>query len=187
MTSNIVFRSVLPEDYRDFLDIYNASFPPDERRVYQGVSGFEEFLQSKSGLFHILVAADGCSTGERPRGRMLGFLSYWTFPGFVYVEHFAVNPAIRGGGIGSRMLSRLIEAVSPDVLLEVELPDTHEAERRIAFYERHGFRVRREYKYIQPPYGPGQSGMELLLMTHGSVNLDDPGLIPLLHREVYGR
>lgn len=83
------------------------------------------------------------------------------------------------------MLSHLFSTVGENVLIEVEKPETDEARRRISFYERNGFRVREEIDYIQPPYSEGQSGLEMLIMTHGDVRLKDHSDMKEMLREVY--
>ncbi len=60
------------------------------------------------------------------------------------------------------------------MLIEVEKPTDDESRRRISFYEKNGFRLREDINYVQPPYSPEQSGVEItLLMTHGDVKLRD--------------
>ena len=55
------------------------------------------------------------------------------FADFVYVEYLAVDPDIRGGGIGARILSQLRDGVRKPVVLEVEPPFNELAKRRIQF------------------------------------------------------
>ena len=114
----------------------------------------------------------------------MGFLSYWNFEGYTYVEHFAVTPAKRGLNIGTKMLNHLIREVSPNVLLEVEPPTDSLTEKRIKFYERNGFRVRGEFKYTQPPTAL-RKVLEMLIMTHGDVSLHNSDSIKEMPREVY--
>ena len=172
------YRDITPADYAALLRLYCLSFPAGERRVYDGEHGFHSFLTANSGRFHPLVITLG--------GEFAGFLTYWEFPGYVYVEHFAVEPEMRGSDIGGSTLRHLVECVSDCVLLEVEHPDTPEARRRIGFYERHGFRLHADIEYMQPPYDPSLPEVPLLLMTHGNVDLSDPrkALAPML-RAVY--
>lgn len=165
------------EDYPEFLRLYDESFPADERRPYADAAHLANFIKMKGGKFHAYAAKDG--------DLFLGFLSYWTFEGYAYIEHFAVRPEQRGRNIGARMLGHLMREVSPDILIEVEKPDTDEAKRRIKFYERHGFRTREEIKYIQPPYAEGLKPVEMLLMTHGDVSLHNMHSISEMLREVY--
>jgi len=173
------FRNIEERDYASFLKLYNGSFPENERRIYDGVAHFSDFVKEKNGKFRVLVIDD-------EEGHFIGFLSYWTFDGYVYVEHFAVDPEQRGKNIGGRLLSYLLDAVSADVVLEVEKPDTPVAARRIRFYERCGFKLRDDIEYVQPPYSASQSGVEMLLMTHGDVRLHDKNDLREMLSEVYG-
>ncbi|MFT8872885.1 MAG: GNAT family N-acetyltransferase [Sporolactobacillus sp.] len=84
--------------------------------------------------------------------RVQGFLAYWTFPDFSFIEHFAVAPEMRGRGIGTTMLRELTESAA-EWLLEVEAYDNPNARRRIAFYERNGF-ILNAYGYNQPSLQP---------------------------------
>lgn len=132
------FTNLKMEDYPSFLKLYNEAFPADQRRLYKNEEHLHNFIKEKGGKFHAFSVKDG--------DLYLGFLSYWTFEGYVYVEHMAVIPEQRGRNIGHKMLNHLFKEVSPNVLLEAEKPDTEEASRRIKFYERNGFRVREDIK-----------------------------------------
>ena len=52
------------------------------------------------------------------------------------------------------------------ICLEVELPETEMAARRIGFYERNGFYYN-DYFYMQPPIAEGRNAIPLRLMTTG--------------------
>jgi ribosomal protein S18 acetylase RimI-like enzyme len=171
------FQDLKIEDYPSFLKLYNEAFPENERRLYDDEKHLADFIKMKGGKFHAFVAKDG--------NEFLGFLSYWNFEGYTYVEHFAVTPAKRGLNIGTKMLNHLIREVSPNVLLEVEPPTDSLTEKRIKFYERNGFRVRGEFRYTQPPYSPTQEPLEMLIMTHGDVSLHNSDSIKEMLREVY--
>lgn len=172
------FRNLDEKDYPAFLELYNSSFPVNERRIYKSAEHVANFVKEKGGKFHAFAVDDG---GEY----FLGFMSYWIFEGYVYIEHFAVQPEHRGKNIGRKMLSHLFETVSPNVLIEVEKPETTDAKRRIAFYEKCGFKLREDINYVQPPYSAEQSGMEMLLMTHGEVKLRDTRDMREMLTEVY--
>lgn len=171
------FVNLKTEDYPSFLKLYNESFPADERREYDDEEHLANFIKMKGGKFHAFAAKDG--------DLFLAFLSYWTFEGYTYIEHFAVNPEQRGKRIGTLMLDHLFKEVSPNVLIEVEHPETDEARRRIMFYEKNGFKVRKEFNYVQPPYQPGKSPVPMLLMTHGDVDLHNEDSIKDMLAEVY--
>ena len=119
-------------------------------------------------------------------GKFVGFMSYWNFDGYTYIEHFAVSPELRGRNIGRAMMEYVFKAVNNNVLIEVELPETEMARRRIGFYKRLGFCPHHDIEYIQPPYSDGLSPLPLMLMTHGNVDMSDwqRTVAPML-REVY--
>lgn len=171
------FTDLRQEDYPEFLKLYNSSFPENERRLYKDAGHLANFIKMKGGKFHAFAIKDG--------DLFLGFLSYWVFEGYVYIEHFAVQPEHRGRNIGSKLLQHLVREVSPNILLETELPVDDITRRRVKFYERNGFRPREEIKYIQPPYSSDQKPVELLLMTHGDVDLKDTKTLDSMLAEVY--
>ena len=69
--------------------LYNEAFPPEERRPWDTIVN----PVSAAGP-HLYIAADA-------DGRNYGFVTIWTFPKFIYVEHLAVDAAARGAGIGA--------------------------------------------------------------------------------------
>lgn len=160
----------------DAAALYEAAFPEDERRAT------DEFLRliGDGGRFHV----DGFTDGN---GRFAGFMSYWTWPDFRYIEHFAVDASMRGGGIGARMLRQFIDSDPRPVIIEVEPPSAGEmAARRVGFYERAGMRLS-DAAYTQPPYGEGRKPVELRLMTCGGITLTaGDERIARIRREVYG-
>ncbi len=98
---------------------------------------------------------------------LVGFISYWLLPGFVFVEHFAVSEPLRCQGMGAQLLTEhcLERYAGQPIILEVERPDTELAKRRIAFYERLGF-IRNPYTYMQPSYHSDGDELPLLLMSY---------------------
>ncbi|MCH5241067.1 MAG: GNAT family N-acetyltransferase [Muribaculaceae bacterium] len=174
----IVFEKLKMEDYPNFLSLYNSTFPHDQKRIYEDEKHLDNYIKMKGGKFNAFSAVDG--------DLYLGFLSYWTFEGYTYIEHFAVAPEQRGKNLGRMMLEHLFKEVSPNVLLETEPGDTPEALKRIEFYEKNGFKVRKEINYTQPSYGgKGQQAVPMLLMTHGDVDLHNIDSIKDMLQEVY--
>ncbi len=153
-----------PEIYR----IMQASFSDDEYRPYD----------EQLALF------------EEPEYRIYympaGFLAVWEFESFIYIEHFAVDPALRNSGTGSAMLQELVKQYQKPICLEVELPEDELTRRRIGFYERNGF-VFNEYPYIQPPISKGKSPVPLRIMTYGSAITREEfqKMKEILYRRVY--
>lgn len=139
-------------DFENVYALMDESFPPDEHRP----CGEQKALLDDEA-YRILVL-------PAPGGEVQGFFSLWEFDAFLYVEHFAVNPAFRNGGVGSKMLAELLETAGKPVCLEVELPETEMARRRIGFYQRNGF-VLNPYPYIQPPISAGRNPLPLSIMS----------------------
>ncbi len=157
--------------------LYYNSFPPEERRTW---SDIERLLATASSPYNIDLILHG--------GEFVGFISWWQFLDFCYVEHFAVESARRGVGIGARAISQFVERSLMPVVLEVELPRNGEiAQRRIAFYLRNGFVAHPDFEYIQPSYGDGLPSVPLMLMTARiSENVNLKHLSRRLREVVYG-
>ena len=61
----------------------------------------------------------------------------WPMTDALFLEHFAVNPALRSQGLGGRILEELKKQTDCPLVLEAELPETDWARRRLGFYARH--------------------------------------------------
>lgn len=145
-------RKIGVESFDAVFDIMEKSFPDDEYRDYEG----QRALFSNPEYSIYVVDGEG--------GDIKAFISVWDFGGFAYVEHFAVNPGYRNGGIGAQVLESMHELMVKQICLEVELPENELARRRIGFYTRNGFNLN-EYDYIQPPMAEGKNPVPLLIMT----------------------
>ena len=69
--------------------LYESSFPPNERRT-------------RADHLLALQDADFLPLGALEDGRLLADVFVWQTEAFVYLEHFAVQPSLRGQGTGSR-------------------------------------------------------------------------------------
>jgi ribosomal protein S18 acetylase RimI-like enzyme len=154
--------------------LYNSAFPEKERREF---SELENLLLVNNCLIYSIDAENiGFS----------GFCICWDLGGFAFIEHFAVNPELRGLGIGEKTLSLLKTRHNKTILLETE-PEVDEiTARRVHFYQRNGFRMLHRF-YIQPSYGINKPEVELKLMYCGeepdSNQLDD--MINRIKKNVY--
>ncbi|MEC0169213.1 GNAT family N-acetyltransferase [Paenibacillus graminis] len=133
--------------------IMEASFPDNEFRTYSGQKGL---LSLPHYRLYTERGADN---------RILAFLAAWEFPELRFIEHLAVNPDIRGGGIGKKLMQDYLAHSDKTVVLEVEPPVNELAARRIGFYERLGFHLN-PFDYVQPPLREGQAELPLQLMTY---------------------
>ncbi len=137
-------------DKRQFITLYESAFPANERRPTAQELALDDPRFEMRTICH--------------EDNFAGFITLWHFADFVYVEHFATLPELRGHGLGSRTLQTLRHESPKPIVLEVELPDNDTARRRIAFYKRMGF-VEMPQAYRQPPYTPENDGLPLCIMT----------------------
>lgn len=146
--SNMIERRM----FNQLFSLIQLSFPTSERRNYAGHLG--EFSEDR--FRSICYIPDV----------LKGILNYWDFGDFIYIEHFAIAPELRGQGTGSALMGELRTIVGNRTLvLEAEPPaDSDIAARRIAFYERLGF-VLNEYDYIQPALIEGEEPIPLVIMS----------------------
>lgn len=133
-----------PADFDAVYRLLTQSFPATERR---GAAGQRALFSDSAYRVDILRAPDG---------GVQALIASWDFDDFVFLEHFAVDPACRSGGIGGQMLDAMLARCGKRACLEAELPETELAARRIGFYERHGFTVNADYAYFQPALVPGR-------------------------------
>ncbi|MBD5259989.1 MAG: GNAT family N-acetyltransferase [Bacteroides sp.] len=164
----------LPLD--DVKRIYMASFPEEERRVWDDLTA--KLADREHPLKMMII---------KHRGRTAGFITRWQLDGVRYVEHFAVDASLRGLSIGSRAIREFCkrEGATP-VVLEVEPAEmSDEARRRIRFYERCGFKAHHSFPYIQPPYSAGLPEVKLTLMTCGEPPKELAAIAAEILRMVY--
>lgn len=153
--------------------IYKGSFPPDERRDWKKMK--ELLIQPKFILNQIFKDQV-----------LIGLITLWNLPNFVFIEHFAILEPKRGKGIGTLVLKQVIAKNPTTLIVEVEEPNTGEARRRIAFYERSGFSAC-EGIYYQPPYALDKNKVKMLLMSFpekiSQLNFNE--IKTKIYREVY--
>lgn len=142
------------QDFDAVWAIMEESFPVDERRPYEA----QKALLTEKEYFKTLVV--------KGQGEIQSFMTVYELDSLVFLEHFAVSPKYRNWGLGAKMLAELLASADKPVCLEVELPDTDLALRRIGFYERNGFYLN-EFPYIQPPLAEGQKEVPLCVMSSG--------------------
>lgn len=156
--------------------LYMASFPENERRPWQSII---DMIANASPFFSVKAIVGNDNV-------FYGFYTSWNLPGVLYIEHFAIESSERSTGIGSSVITDLSAAATPRaVVVEVELPGSSEADRRIAFYERNGFQSI-DLQYFQPPYAPGLDMVEMMLMSTKPLP-DVKAFVIMLHTLVYNQ
>lgn len=166
--------SLTSEDYSKVYDIMEESFPPNERRTRA-----EQMKLLNDPKFKVYAV----KTEETVKA----FMTVWVIEDWMFIEHFAVNPKLRNGGIGKQFITEMIAKCNMRVCLEAEPPSEGEmAERRIGFYQRNGFTLN-EYPYRQPSITKGQAPVDLMIMTTGGEisKTEFLRLKELLYRNVY--
>ena len=83
------------QHYKFMEELLIDAFPPEEYRQLEQLREYTD----RTGNFHNNIIFDD----DLP----VGFITYWDFDSFYYVEHFATNPALRNGGNGKRTLEYL--------------------------------------------------------------------------------
>ncbi len=160
-------------EFEAIRNLYLTAFPPNERR---------EIDELKKQIYHVECDVNLILTGKR----IAGFVILWNFTDFVFLEHFAIEPGLRGLGIGERTLAEIKSRFQKTVILETEMPNDEVSLRRIRFYERNGFH-KLSRSYFQPAYNANKPEVELKLMIT-NIDLDENQLdkyISLIKGKVY--
>lgn len=129
--------------------LYIQAFPACERRD-------RENMLPENARFRPAVLCEGQA--------FCGILFFWEGPDLLFLEHFAVQPQRRNGGLGAQALALLKELGKP-IVLEIEPPQDALTRRRKGFYERNGF-LENPWPHIQPKYRSGDAGLPLALLSY---------------------
>lgn len=138
------------EGYDRAVRLYAASFPLHEQRLPE-----DQAAVLGQAAYHFATLWDGAD--------FCGLLLYWAAPGFFYVEHFAIEPQLRGKGYGAAALRALCARGMP-VILEIDPPIDEVSRSRLHFYEKLGF-VQNGFAHVHPPYRPGFAGHALRVLS----------------------
>ena len=134
-------------------ELYRSAFPAVERR---SLGSLEQILNYDKNFEMDALLKDG---------DFVGFFNFWTFERFVFGEHFAIDPKMRGQNIGSEVVKTFVSKINLPVVLEVEMPTDAQSIRRIDFYERLNFKVL-SHNYAQPYYDGSGKLLPMLLMSN---------------------
>jgi len=190
MTGKSRLKKINQDEFEHVFSLMERSFPEDEYRSREE----QKKLLFKQNYEIYGVCADWEDAADLSvkksvlkQKEIRAFLAVWRFLELTFIEHFAVDPVFRSGGLGSMILAEAKRLFPTQICLEVELPNTELAKRRIAFYKRNGFYVN-DYPYVQPPLSAGKQELPLLLMTSQGRGSQErfERIKKLLYREVYG-
>jgi ribosomal protein S18 acetylase RimI-like enzyme len=139
----------------DFIkELYESAFPEQERR---------DWASFKALLTDARMHVDAILDAEQ----VIGFLIWWKLQEYCFIEHFAMSARVRGAGYGSEVIKYYVEKSHCKVLLEVEPSGTRDADRRIIFYERAGFKLV-HVDYRQPSYVEKDLSFPMFLLQTGA-------------------
>lgn len=154
--------------------LYESSFPEEERRLRLD---FQSNVYDNVAFCLYEIVSDGFFGG---------FLTSWDLGVVRYVEHFAIEPRLRGRGVGTDIIGQFVAMDSRPVVLETELPETGEmARRRIGFYKRCGFEECVNIDYVQPAYASHLPSVPMRLMITDKNNVDVNKVVQIIYRIVY--
>ena len=138
------------ERYPGAMALYGASFPPHEQR-------------EQTSQHQILTCGDYHFNLIYDDGLFVGILLCWQAQDFIYVEHFCIQPQLRGRRYGQRALE-LLRGQGKPVILEIDPPVDEVSKKRRTFYQRAGFHEN-PYPHVHPPYHQGVPGHALTVMS----------------------
>lgn len=158
--------------WNEISELYIQTFPVNERRDPDELVN----IQGSEGYWLELIKFNE---------DWAGFIEYWDFKEFLFIEHLAIVPQKRNNGLGQAVLLQFISGNFKPVLLEAEIPLDEISHRRIKFYERCGFKPV-NVDYTQPPYYPGKASVPLLLLSNLPVQTAIANsFIRIISRNVY--
>ena len=146
------FTSISDPSWPAVYRLYEQSFPRCEQRSERDYA---------AALCDERLHAESVWDGDC----FVGLVFWWLADeGYVYLEHLAVDPALRGRNYGARILHELC-ARSGRVWLEIDPPEDEISCRRRKFYERNGF-VYNDYDYFHPSYQLPPHPHRLMVMSY---------------------
>ena len=174
-----IISDLTSDDLTACTELYESAFPAEERR---STEEWKRYALERSE-FHLHAI-------HNEEHQCCGFISFWEFEDFAYVEHFALHKSVRGRGIGSQVFRTMLDRFEKRdliTLLEVEPPTNELTRSRIRFYEHIGMYLL-PYDYIQPPYAPHLSAIPLRLMC-STPDINEERIkncVMRIHETVYG-
>lgn len=132
-------------------ELYEKSFPLAEQRKRK-----DHLRTCKDALFHPISVFDA--------EEFIGFVFYWEWDNYRYVEYLAVSSSIRGRGYGSQILKHLCDGTHT-IILEIDPLINELSVRRLQFYERVGFTLT-PFRFMHLPYRLESEAQELLILSY---------------------
>lgn len=167
-------QNVCLDDFNDIYDLMEFSFPKSE-------------LLGKEVHYQNFQRPDFYGKKYEDEKGLAAFIIGYQEEQYLFLEYFAVRADLRQHGIGSQFLKTLINQEShQNIYLEVELPETEIAKRRIGFYQRQGFLLN-TCDYKMPTLDNGYGGCPLYVMSYpNTIKPEDfPNIKESFYKKIY--
>ena len=109
--------------------------------------GFNNVDDSREGIDKFLRRNPGCSFIAEEDDRITGIVLAGHDGRRGYIYHAAVAEDMRGGGIGSMLVAKSLEALKNEGIVKVALLVFNRNEVGNAFWEKQGFKLRTDVAY----------------------------------------
>lgn len=136
--------------YKSVDELYESAFPYHEKRDERAKQAALDNQKYHLNAWH-------------HDNVFVGFIGYWKFKDYVYIEHLAINPSLRSQGYGKKVLECFMSQ-HPQTILEIDPLTTEIANRRLRFYQSLGF-VENSYSHTHPSYHSEINDHELVVLS----------------------
>ncbi|AXH10628.1 hypothetical protein CP960_06740 [Malaciobacter halophilus] len=148
----ILLNSINSKYFDTSWSLYQDSFPSNEKRELKSQ---EKAFQNHN--YNALCYIDD-------KNEFIALLFYWQLHKFIFIEHFAVNPKLRGQSYGSKILNKFLEN-KENIVLEIEPVCDEMTQKRLNFYKRLEF-FENEYEHYQIPLKKDDKPIKLSLLSY---------------------
>lgn len=124
----LVYRIESVDDplFEKMWSIYDYSFPYFEKRTLS-----HQVTAFSNPDYHLDCYIDN--------DKFIGFIGYWDFSDYIYIEHYALDKEVRGSGYGTKILKEFIENAGKIIILEIDPVVDEVSTRRLRFYKHLNF------------------------------------------------
>ncbi len=137
--------------FDEFLSVYSISFPIFEQRVKE-----QHIYAFNQPNYNVNCYIENNS--------FIGFIVFWDFDSYIYIEHLAIHPDRRGQNYGSLVLNQFIEQNEKSIILEIDPLVDDISVKRYHFYKHLGF-IKNNHKHTHPAYREGFQDHELIILS----------------------